>query len=137
MYFAEDFDAKLFLSHIHQDTPAADLESGALVLKTDLKGRTQQKKQLVKENFDCFVSCKTTIDGILLVLTNVDYLFINISVYIFYRNLADLVFMSGPHFLHIHSSLYLCYFLFFLYSQGLLIAHHLWVAILAASVLLQ
>eukprot|EP00268_Persea_americana_P003171 TRINITY_DN10951_c1_g4_i1.p1 TRINITY_DN10951_c1_g4~~TRINITY_DN10951_c1_g4_i1.p1 ORF type:complete len:1087 (-),score=200.15 TRINITY_DN10951_c1_g4_i1:470-3730(-) len=64
MYFAEDFDAKLFLSHIHQDTPAADLESGALVLKTDLKGRTQQKKQLVKENFDCFVSCKTTIDDI-------------------------------------------------------------------------
>ncbi|KAA8537891.1 hypothetical protein F0562_027529 [Nyssa sinensis] len=64
LYFSEKFDAKLFLSRIHQDTSAADLEAGALALKTDLKGRTQQKKQLVKENFDCFVSCKTTIDDI-------------------------------------------------------------------------
>lgn len=63
-YFSEKFDAKLFLSRIHQDTSAADLETGALSLKTDLRGRTQQRKNLVKENFDCFVSCKTTIDGI-------------------------------------------------------------------------
>ncbi|XP_057502728.1 exocyst complex component SEC5A-like [Actinidia eriantha] len=63
-YFSEKFDAKLFLSRIHQDTSGADLEGGALALKTDLKGRMQQKKQLVKENFDCFVSCKTTIDDI-------------------------------------------------------------------------
>ncbi|XP_024027062.1 exocyst complex component SEC5A [Morus notabilis] len=64
MYFSEKFDAKLFLSRIHQDTSAADLEAGALALKSDLKGRTQQRKQLVKDNFDCFVSCKTTIDDI-------------------------------------------------------------------------
>ena len=63
MYFSEKFDAKLFLSRIHQDTNAADMETGALALKSDLKGRTQQRKQLVKDNFDCFVSCKTTIDG--------------------------------------------------------------------------
>jgi len=63
LYFSENFDAKLFLSRIHQDTSAAELEAGALALKTDLKGRTQQRKQLVKDNFDCFVSCKTTIDG--------------------------------------------------------------------------
>lgn len=62
-FFSETFDPKLFLSRIHQNTSAADLESGALSLKSDLKGRTQQKKQLVKENFDCFISCKTTIDG--------------------------------------------------------------------------
>ncbi|GFY85585.1 exocyst complex component sec5 [Actinidia rufa] len=64
MYFSEKFEAKLFISRIHQDTSGADLEAGALALKTDLKGRTEQKKQLVKENFDCFVSCKTTIDDI-------------------------------------------------------------------------
>ncbi|KAF9687084.1 hypothetical protein SADUNF_Sadunf02G0057000 [Salix dunnii] len=64
LYFSENFDAKLFLSRIHQDTKAADLEAGALALKTDLKGRTQQRKQLVKDNFDCFVCCKTTIDDI-------------------------------------------------------------------------
>nr|CAD1836809.1 unnamed protein product [Ananas comosus var. bracteatus] len=64
IYSSPNFDPKVFLSRVHQETSAADLESGALTLKTDLKGRTQQKKQLVKENFDCFVSCKTTIDDI-------------------------------------------------------------------------
>ncbi|EPS67978.1 hypothetical protein M569_06794 [Genlisea aurea] len=63
-YYLEKFDAKLFISRVHLDTSASDLEAGALSLKNDLKGRTQQKKQLVKENFDCFVSCKTTIDDI-------------------------------------------------------------------------
>ncbi|KAK3192964.1 hypothetical protein Dsin_024274 [Dipteronia sinensis] len=65
MNFSENFEAKLFLSPVHQDTSGADLKSGALGLKTDLKGRTRQRKLLVKDNFDCFVSCKTTIDGIL------------------------------------------------------------------------
>ncbi|XP_021809580.1 exocyst complex component SEC5A-like [Prunus avium] len=64
LYFSEKFDAKLFISRIHQDTATADLEAGALALKSDLKGRTLQRKQLVKDNFDCFVSCKTTIDDI-------------------------------------------------------------------------
>ncbi|XP_061366576.1 exocyst complex component SEC5A-like isoform X1 [Gastrolobium bilobum] len=64
LYFSENFDAKLFLSRIHCNTSAADLESGALGLKTDFKSRTEQRKQLVKDNFDCFVSCKTTIDDI-------------------------------------------------------------------------
>jgi hypothetical protein len=63
IYSSPNFDPKVFLSWVHKDTSAADLEAGALTLKTDLKGRTQQKKQLVKENFDYFVSCKTTIDG--------------------------------------------------------------------------
>ncbi|KAL2324713.1 hypothetical protein Fmac_023771 [Flemingia macrophylla] len=64
LYFSENFDAKLFLSRIHSNTSAADLEAGALSLKTDFKSRTEQRKQLVKDNFDCFVSCKTTIDDI-------------------------------------------------------------------------
>ncbi|WZZ33853.1 hypothetical protein YC2023_017254 [Brassica napus] len=64
IYFSDHFDPKLFLSRIHQDTSAADLEAGALGLKSDLKGRDLQRKQLVKDNFDCFVSCKTTIDDI-------------------------------------------------------------------------
>ncbi|XP_027364012.1 exocyst complex component SEC5A-like isoform X3 [Abrus precatorius] len=64
LYFSENFDAKLFLSRIHSNTSAADLEAGALALKTDFKSRTEQRKQLVKDNFDCFVSCKTTIDDI-------------------------------------------------------------------------
>ncbi|ONM37055.1 Exocyst complex component SEC5A [Zea mays] len=68
IYSSPNFDPKVFLSWVHKDTSAADLEAGALTLKTDPKGRTQQKKLLVKENFDCFVSCKTTIDGICVVI---------------------------------------------------------------------
>ncbi|KAI4346388.1 hypothetical protein L6164_007286 [Bauhinia variegata] len=64
IFFSENFDAKMFLSRIHQETSAADLEAGGLALKTDFKTRNQQRKQLVKDNFDCFVSCKTTIDDI-------------------------------------------------------------------------
>ncbi|KAK9073222.1 hypothetical protein SSX86_007546 [Deinandra increscens subsp. villosa] len=63
-FFSERFDPILFISRIHQYTCAADLETGTSALKSDLKGWTQQRKQLVKENFDCFVSCKTTIDDI-------------------------------------------------------------------------
>ncbi|KAK2646584.1 hypothetical protein Ddye_021779, partial [Dipteronia dyeriana] len=59
------FEVKLFLSGVHQDTSGEDLEAGSLGMKSDLKGQIQQRKQLVKDNFDCFVSCKTTIDGIL------------------------------------------------------------------------
>ncbi|KAG6531268.1 hypothetical protein ZIOFF_005072 [Zingiber officinale] len=71
-YSSPNFDPKIFLSRVHQDTSAANLEAGALTLKTDLKGRTQQKKQLVKENFDCFISCKTTIDDIQSKLTQIE-----------------------------------------------------------------
>ncbi|KMZ59694.1 Exocyst complex component SEC5B [Zostera marina] len=71
-HFSENFDCKLFLSRVHYRTMASDLELGAITLKTDLQGGTQQKKQLVKENFDCFVSCKTTIDDIESKLTQID-----------------------------------------------------------------
>ena len=74
IYFSDNFDPKLFLSRIHQHTSAADLEAGALGLKSDLKGRNLQKKQLVKDNFDCFVSCKTTIDGMYVLLNLLPYL---------------------------------------------------------------
>ena len=63
MYHSEKFDPKLFLSHIHQNTSHEDLDSGEQSLKLDLQDRKQQLKLLVKENFDCFVSCKSTVDG--------------------------------------------------------------------------
>ena len=63
MYHSEKFDPKLFLSHIHQTTSHADLDTGQQSLKLDLQNRKLQLKLLVKENFDCFVSCKSTIDG--------------------------------------------------------------------------
>ncbi|KAL8134432.1 hypothetical protein AgCh_009457 [Apium graveolens] len=72
MYFSEKFDAKLFLSRVHEETSADDFEAGAIALKTDFEGRTSQRKKLVKENFDCFVSCKTTIDDIETKLTRIE-----------------------------------------------------------------
>jgi len=42
IYSSPNFDPKVFLSWVHKDTIAADLEYGALTLETDLKGRTQQ-----------------------------------------------------------------------------------------------
>eukprot|EP00249_Psilotum_nudum_P022882 c28676_g1_i1 orf=1854-4124(-) len=63
-YHSDKFEPKRFLSHIHQNTTAADLEAGEQALKMDLQNRKHQLKQLVKENFDCFVSCKSTIDDI-------------------------------------------------------------------------
>ncbi|KAG0561520.1 hypothetical protein KC19_9G070200 [Ceratodon purpureus] len=64
LYFSEKFDPKFFLSHVHQNTAAADLERAEEGLKEDLKIRNNELKKLVKENFDCFISCKNTIDDI-------------------------------------------------------------------------
>lgn len=68
MYHSEKFDPKYFLSRIHQATSAAALEAGDRALKQDLQNRKEQLKKLVKENFDCFISCKNTIDGTLILL---------------------------------------------------------------------
>lgn len=63
LYSSEKFDPKFFLSHVHQNTAAADFEGAEQGLKEDLKLRNNELKKLVKENFDCFISCKNTIDG--------------------------------------------------------------------------
>jgi hypothetical protein len=61
--YSENFDPQLYLSRCHRDTPAKDLELGERALKADLQNRKEQLKKLVKDNFDCFISCKNTIDG--------------------------------------------------------------------------
>lgn len=48
---------------MHQNTSALHLEQAEQGLKEDLKLRNNELKKLVKENFDCFISCKNTIDG--------------------------------------------------------------------------
>ncbi len=69
MYHSEKFDPKVFLARIHQNTSAADLEAGEDALREDLQSRKNQLKKLVKDHFDCFISCKNTIDGNYLTLT--------------------------------------------------------------------
>ncbi|KAL3687204.1 hypothetical protein R1sor_013513 [Riccia sorocarpa] len=64
MYHSENFDPKFFLARIHQNTSAAELEAGEAALKANLQSRREQLKRLVKDHFDCFISCKNTIDDI-------------------------------------------------------------------------
>ena len=47
-----------------QETTLAELRTGRDNLQAELTERTGQLKALVKENFDHFISCKTTIDDI-------------------------------------------------------------------------
>lgn len=63
IYHSEKFDPRFFLARIHQHTSAQDLEAAGGALKRDLQRRKELLKRLVKENFDCFISCKNTIDG--------------------------------------------------------------------------
>ena len=55
---------KFCLMGCAQETSLADLQLGQDNLQRELKERTGQLKALVKENFDHFISCKTTIDDI-------------------------------------------------------------------------
>lgn len=73
MYQLEHFDPKIFLARIHKSTSSSDLVAGEGVLITDLQNCKDQLKKLVKENFDCFISCKNTIDGKRLFSTLVVY----------------------------------------------------------------
>lgn len=54
----------VILSAFAQETTLADLQHGRDNLQAGLQERTGQLKALVKENFDHFISCKTTIDDI-------------------------------------------------------------------------
>ncbi len=47
-----------------QETGLEELKQGRANLAAELTERTGQLKALVKENFDHFISCKTTIDDI-------------------------------------------------------------------------
>ncbi|KAK9917910.1 hypothetical protein WJX75_009504 [Coccomyxa subellipsoidea] len=60
----EKFDSNLYLGFVHWETSLADLQTGRDNLQAGLQERTGQLKALVKENFDHFISCKTTIDDI-------------------------------------------------------------------------
>lgn len=72
IYHSEKFDPRFFLARIHQHTSAQDLEAAGGALKRDLQRRKELLKRLVKENFDCFISCKNTIDDIHLKLQQIE-----------------------------------------------------------------
>ncbi|XP_024363496.1 exocyst complex component SEC5B isoform X5 [Physcomitrium patens] len=63
-FHSENFDVRFFLVHIHPNTSAHDLEVAGDALKGNLQSHKENLMKLVKENFDCFISCKNTIDDI-------------------------------------------------------------------------
>eukprot|EP00191_Tetraselmis_sp_GSL018_P016598 CAMPEP_0177580646 /NCGR_PEP_ID=MMETSP0419_2-20121207/1687_1 /TAXON_ID=582737 /ORGANISM="Tetraselmis sp., Strain GSL018" /LENGTH=1004 /DNA_ID=CAMNT_0019069559 /DNA_START=52 /DNA_END=3066 /DNA_ORIENTATION=+ len=58
------FDPEQYLAVVHSETPAEDLRHGVELLKRTVAERNSQLKDLVKDNFERFIGCKTTIDEI-------------------------------------------------------------------------
>ncbi|WFD44008.1 Exocyst complex component S5 [Malassezia psittaci] len=58
------FDAKTFLNIVHPNASFADLSRGSQQLKSAISQRSEALKVLVDENFDRFVSVKSTTDGV-------------------------------------------------------------------------
>lgn len=60
----DSFEAAIYLAILHGDTTLSDLKTGQANLKFEVSERTGQLKDLVKDNFERFISCKSTIDDI-------------------------------------------------------------------------
>lgn len=55
-----------------QETSEAALRKGMRSLRKEQSERTGQLKQLIKDNFERFISCKSTIDDIYLKLQKIE-----------------------------------------------------------------
>ncbi|GJP68211.1 hypothetical protein CLOP_g24943 [Closterium sp. NIES-67] len=62
--FGPKFSSPFYLGRVHDDTSIEELRAGMATLGADMENQQQQLKTLVKENFDSFVSCKSTIEDI-------------------------------------------------------------------------
>eukprot|EP01026_Neomeris_dumetosa_P071449 TRINITY_DN72204_c0_g1_i3.p1 TRINITY_DN72204_c0_g1~~TRINITY_DN72204_c0_g1_i3.p1 ORF type:complete len:1003 (-),score=132.39 TRINITY_DN72204_c0_g1_i3:17-3025(-) len=60
----DGFDPYKFLVHVHSDSSLDELQNGVKNLQSELQQQTGELKQLVKENFERFISCKSTIDDV-------------------------------------------------------------------------
>jgi len=61
---SDRFDPELYLALIHSETTLDELVTGTHTLEVDVADRKTQLKDLVKDNFERFISCKRTIDDI-------------------------------------------------------------------------
>ena len=59
----EAFLPRAYLTHVHAESSAAQLQHGRALLLAAVEKERQQLRELVKGNFGCFISCKTNIDG--------------------------------------------------------------------------
>jgi hypothetical protein len=65
---SEQFDAVKYLVHVHKDTDVGSLRRGLERLRADAAVHVEDIQTLVKDNFERFISCKTTIDDVLTTL---------------------------------------------------------------------
>jgi len=62
---SDAFDPLAYLSTVHRDTPLSKLRAGLEHLQADAGARRGAVAALVRDNFERFISCKTTIDDVL------------------------------------------------------------------------
>ncbi|OVF09900.1 putative exocyst subunit [Clavispora lusitaniae] len=67
---SQSFRPSAFLSTAHHDTPIDQLMASLDMLDKSIRGQTSQLKSVLDENFEHFVSCKKTIDEILVAFRN-------------------------------------------------------------------
>ena len=65
---SDQFDAVSYLVHVHKDTDVDSLRRGLERLRADAAVHVEDIQTLVKDNFERFISCKTTIDDVLTTL---------------------------------------------------------------------
>eukprot|EP00192_Tetraselmis_astigmatica_P010109 CAMPEP_0117694614 /NCGR_PEP_ID=MMETSP0804-20121206/27597_1 /TAXON_ID=1074897 /ORGANISM="Tetraselmis astigmatica, Strain CCMP880" /LENGTH=834 /DNA_ID=CAMNT_0005508425 /DNA_START=472 /DNA_END=2974 /DNA_ORIENTATION=+ len=64
MLTGEKFDPEVYLAVMHRETSLDELQAGIISLRKGVSERNSQLKDLVKDNFERFISCKNTIDEI-------------------------------------------------------------------------
>ena len=69
---AREFCPETYLAQVHRGISRRELRQGLTNLEVALSERTGQLRDLVKENFDRFISCKNTIDDIQLRLQDTE-----------------------------------------------------------------
>ena len=64
LFGSKSFNPKIFLHEVHKDTPYIDLSRGSKFLRYTLDQKSEALRSLVQDNFDRFVSAKSTIDTV-------------------------------------------------------------------------
>jgi hypothetical protein len=85
----DGFDPETYLAIFHGDSSAPQLASGVRALERELGESTGQLKQLVKQNFERFISCKTTIDDIYTKLHRIESTQTGLSTEVLYNAIQE------------------------------------------------
>ncbi|GEQ70002.1 hypothetical protein JCM33374_g3678 [Metschnikowia sp. JCM 33374] len=62
---SQDFSPQAYLSVVHKNTPIEHLVASLSGLDTSIRNQTSELKAVLDENFEDFLTCKKSIDGIL------------------------------------------------------------------------